>query len=41
MKGSIEQIIQEYSASLFKICLGYSDSVEDAEDLLQDVFVNV
>lgn len=41
MKGSIEHIIQEYSASLFKICLGYSDSFEDAEDLLQEVFVNV
>jgi len=41
MKRSIEEIIQKYSASLFKICLGYSISFQDAEDLLQDVFINV
>jgi len=41
MKRSIEHIIQEYNASLFKICLGYSHSFQDAEDLLQDVFINI
>lgn len=41
MKQNIEHIIHEYSTSLFKICLGYSNSFEDAQDLLQEVFINV
>lgn len=41
MQLSIENIIKEQGDSLYKICLGYSQSVEEAEDLLQDVFVNV
>ena len=41
MSLSIENIIQKHSPSLFKICLGYSKSVEEAEDTLQEVLINV
>lgn len=41
MELSIEQITQNYSSSLFKVCLGYSKTREEAEDLLQDVLVNI
>jgi len=41
VKPSIEQIIKDYSSSLFKICLGYSRTYEEAQDLLQDVFVSI
>ena len=41
MKQSIDHIINKYKASIFKICLGYSKSTQDAEDLLQEVYINV
>lgn len=41
MKTDIEHIIDKYSSSLFKICLGYSNSIEDAQDLLQEVYINI
>lgn len=41
MKLEIDHIIDKYSSSLFKICLGYSNSMEDAQDLLQEVYINV
>ncbi len=41
MELSIEQITQNYSSSLFKVCLGYSKTREEAEDLLQDILVNI
>ncbi len=41
MKHSIDHIITTYKASVFKICLGFANSPMEAEDLLQEVFINV
>jgi RNA polymerase sigma-70 factor (ECF subfamily) len=41
MKRDIEIIISEYGNSLFKICFGYGKSKEEAEDLLQEVYINI
>ena len=41
MEYTIDHIIQDYRASIFKICLGYSKSPEDAEDLFQEVLINI
>ena len=41
MKPTINHIIAEYRYSIFKICLGYSKNVQDAEDLLQETLVNI
>jgi RNA polymerase sigma-70 factor (ECF subfamily) len=41
MNQNIDDIILNYSATLYKICLGYSNTIEDAKDLLQEVFINV
>jgi RNA polymerase sigma-70 factor (ECF subfamily) len=41
MNKTIDHIIQEYGSTLFKVCLGYSTSVEDAQDLLQEVLINI
>ena len=41
MKYSIEQISQQYRASIYKICLGYAKDGQEAEDLLQETLVNI
>ena len=41
MSDSINQIIETYKGSIFKICLGYSKCTQDAEDLLQETMINV
>ena len=41
MQYSIDHIINTYRTSIFKICLGYSKTVQDAEDLLQETLINI
>ncbi len=41
MKHSLEHIIQQYKTSIFKICLGYAATQAEAEDLLQETFINI
>lgn len=41
MEHSIAHIIDQYGKSIFKICLGYVKSVEDAEDVVQEVYINI
>jgi len=36
-----QQLYQTYRSKLFGVCLRYADSVETAEDLLQEVFVRI
>lgn len=41
MNLSIEKIINEFGQSILKICVGYCNSIDDAQDLYQDVLVNI
>lgn len=36
-----EELYRSYSAKLFVLCLKYSDSYEQAQDLLQDAFIKI
>lgn len=39
--ASLEDLYARYSASVFRICLRYARSEEDAEDLVHEVFMKV
>ncbi len=41
MKFDIEQIINEYSAMVYRIALVYGKTKEDAEDIFQEVFLRL
>ncbi|MEO0339727.1 MAG: sigma-70 family RNA polymerase sigma factor [Bacteroidota bacterium] len=41
MKDAFQHIIEQYRASIFKICLGYAATPTEAEDLLQEALINI
>lgn len=41
MNLSIEDIVEKYRESVYKLCLGFADSPEDAADLSQEVFLQL
>jgi RNA polymerase sigma-70 factor (ECF subfamily) len=40
-QDAFRSIVELYNANIFRICLGFVHKKEDAEELTQDVFVNV
>jgi len=41
MAFNINNIIKLYKSSIFKTCLGYTNNVEDANDLTQEVLIRI
>ncbi|MEN0004888.1 MAG: sigma-70 family RNA polymerase sigma factor [Bacteroidota bacterium] len=41
MNQDIQQIIQQHKDKIFKTCLGFTNSREDAKDLVQEVLINI
>ena len=39
MEPTIEHIIQDYKATVFKLCIGYATTTADAEDLVQETYL--
>ena len=39
--SNIELIYNEHSKMVYNLCLGYLHSIEDAEEVTQDVFIKV
>lgn len=41
MKDNFDEIVEKYKASIFHICLGYTKTKQDAEDLFQESLINI
>lgn len=40
-ENAYRQVINEYRAPVIRLCRGYTGSTEDAEDLAQDIFIEI
>ena len=41
MSSNINEIIEKYKSTIYKTCLGFTNNIEDANDLSQEVFIHI